>query len=78
MKEKILSWILGFFGLLGFAMIFGSAVACWVVGDIISIARSMIGTGFLFLVVVLIIDYLWRRRKKSILDKNWEKIKQWH
>jgi high-affinity Fe2+/Pb2+ permease len=74
MKRKIFSWILGFFGLLGFAMILASAIVSWLVNSFFSEAKVMTISGFLLLVVVLIIGLLFREKESMPWDENWQKI----
>ena len=77
MKKKILSWVLGFFGLLGFAMVFGGVIGAH--GDYKKgVVVAVVGLGVMILVFVenyLCSRFSYRPRPLS-LDKKWDKLKK--
>jgi len=79
MKKKVLNWILGSFGLLGFAMVLGGVIIAH--GDYrLGVVVAISGLALLFLVVLvnyLFSRFLYRYRPPSLpLDKRWNKIKK--
>ena len=71
MKEKIL----GFFGLLGFAMVFGAAIISWIVNSFFSEAKVMAIGGILLLVIVSAVGLFFREKEPIPWDENWKRIK---
>jgi len=77
MKKKILNWILGFFGLLGFAMVFDGVLIAH--GDYrLGVVVALSGLALLFLVTL--VNYFFSRfsyrPRPFSMDKRWKKIKR--
>ena len=73
MKKKILSWILAFFGLLGFAMVYSGAIGAFA-DNPQGIVFAKIG--FAVIVGVFAADYFFGRRPPPLsFDKRWQKLK---
>lgn len=77
MRKKILNRVLGFFGLLGFAMVFGGVIGAH--GDYKKgVIVAVVGLGMMILIFV--VNYLCSRfsyRPRPLpMDKKWDKLKK--
>ena len=77
MKKKILSWVLAFFGLLGFALVLGGAIGAFA-GCNAGVDVAI--TGLVVMLLAAVGDYFCNRlsyRPPPLpLDKQWNKIKK--
>ncbi len=77
MRKKILNWVLGFFGLLGFAMVFGGVIGAY--GDYRKgVIVAVVGLGLMILTFAgnyLCTRFSYRPRPLP-MDKEWEKLKK--
>lgn len=70
--------ILGFFGLLGFAMVFGAAISCWISDSLFPMARITAIVGFFVLLIIVVVGKIWLSLPREDViswDKNWRKAR---